>query len=84
MPPEAARNRGEKIAMTSDTKKAPDRPDESRRSFLRAGLVGATAGAVGAGAVVTPAAASESDSDKKKARYQESAHVKKYYQTNRY
>ncbi|PPD13783.1 MAG: formate dehydrogenase [Methylobacterium sp.] len=70
--------------MTSDTKKGPDRPDESRRTFLRAGLVGATATAVGAGAVATPAQATENDADKKKARYQESAHVKKYYQTNRY
>jgi hypothetical protein len=84
MPPEADRNRGENIAMTSDTKKVPDRPDESRRTFLRTGLVGATATAFGAGAIATPAAASESDSEKKKARYQETAHVKKYYQTNRY
>ncbi len=52
--------------MTRDTKKAPDRPDESRRTFLRAGLVGATATAVGAGAVATPAQASENDARRKR------------------
>ncbi len=33
---------------------------------------------------MTPAVASENDAEKKKARYQETAHVKKFYQTNRY
>lgn len=58
--------------------------DASRRNFLRVGVTGAGAAVMTAGAAVSPAAASESDADKKKARYQESAHVKKYYQTNRY
>ena len=58
--------------------------DRSRRSFLRAGLVGASVAAAGTGAAIAPAVASEGDADKKKARYQESAHVKKYYATNRY
>ncbi len=58
--------------------------DRSRRSFLRAGLVGASAAATATGAAIAPAQAAESDADKKKARYQETAHVKKYYATNRY
>ena len=58
--------------------------DRSRRSFLRAGLAGASAAAAATGAAIAPTQASESDADKKKARYQESAHVKKYYATNRY
>jgi hypothetical protein len=38
-------------------------------------------------AAVVPAVeakAAESEADKKKARYRETDHVKKYYQTNRY
>jgi hypothetical protein len=58
--------------------------DRARRSFLQAGLVGASAAAAATGAAVVPAAASESDADKKKARYRETDHVKTYYATNRY
>ena len=57
-----------------------------RRGFLR--KVGI--GTVGAGATLTtplmrPAQAdSESDHEKRKARYRETDHVKKYYRVNRY
>ena len=56
-----------------------------RRGFLR----GIGTGAVGAATVViatssSPAVAIESATDKKKVRYRESEHVKKYYETNRY
>lgn len=57
--------------------------DRSRRNFLRAGVAGAAVAGTGAAAVV-PAGAAESDADKKKARYKETDHVKKYYATNRY
>lgn len=58
--------------------------DRSRRNFLRAGLAGASVAAASTATVVAPAEAAESDADKKKARYQETDHVKKYYATNRY
>ena len=70
--------------MTTKNEKALDPAGAARRNFLRAGVAGATVAAVSVGAAVAPAAAAESDSDKKKARYQETAHVKKYYATNRY
>lgn len=70
------------MSKSKDQIQAPE--DASRRNFLRAGIAGAGAAVATVGAAVVPAAASESDADKKKARYQESAHVKKYYQTNRY
>ena len=70
------------MSKSKDQTQAPE--DASRRHFLRAGIAGAGAAVVTVGAAVAPAAASESDAEKKKARYQESAHVKKYYQTNRY
>ncbi|MCA1952764.1 MAG: formate dehydrogenase [Hyphomicrobiales bacterium] len=57
--------------------------DRSRRGFLGAGLLGATAAAGGV-AVGEAARASENDGEKKKARYKETDHVKKYYATNRY
>jgi hypothetical protein len=54
-----------------------------RREFLRVAGVGAAA------AVATPLATeasadTEKNDENRKARYQESAHVKKYYQVNRY
>lgn len=62
------------------------RPEDrmNRRGFLSAGLGTATVAATAVVAPVTQAAAAESDADKKKARYQESEHVKAYYRTNRY
>ena len=61
-----------------------DHAGASRRNFLRAGIAGASVAAASVGASVAPAQAAETDSEKKKSRYQETAHVKKYYATNRY
>jgi pantoate kinase len=65
--------------------KEDDKAKLGRRDFLRA--VGAGAGlAVSAAApLATQAAASETDAEKKKARYQaNSTDVQAYYRTNRY
>jgi hypothetical protein len=61
-------------------------PGLDRRGFLKGlskGAAGAATVAVGVG-IAEPAAAVESAADKKKTRYRESEHVKKYYATNRY
>ena len=56
----------------------------NRRGFLKS-IGGATvAGAAVAVGASGPAAAVESDADKKKARYRETEHVKAFYRTNRY
>jgi hypothetical protein len=57
-----------------------------RRDFLRKVGVGAVgAGATLATPLITPAQAdSESDQEKRKARYKETDHVKTYYRVNRY
>lgn len=55
-----------------------------RRGFLRSVGGASVAGAAVAVGSAMPAAAAESDADKKKARYQESDHVKAFYRTNRY
>jgi hypothetical protein len=57
-----------------------------RRGFLKSigtGAAGAASAAVGVSAT-TPAVAAEGAADKKKVRYRESEHVKKFYATNRY
>jgi len=58
----------------------------SRRDFLRrAGIGAAGAGATLATPLVTAARAdSETDDEKRKARYKETDHVKAYYRVNRY
>jgi len=54
-----------------------------RREFLRALGAGATAAA--ATPLAAPAKAdSETNDEKRKARYQESDHVKRFYRVNRY
>jgi hypothetical protein len=64
--------------MTSKQKTAV-----GRREFLRVASVGAAAAA--AGPLVTEARAdTENNDEKRKARYKESEHVKKFYQTARY
>lgn len=56
-----------------------------RRSFFKAlGGASAAAAAVGATVVTTPAQATENSSERTKARYKESPHVKAFYATNRY
>jgi hypothetical protein len=66
--------------------KAKSDPKLDRRGFLKGiGTGAAGAATVAAGvSVTTPAMAAESGADKKKARYRESEHVKKFYATNRY
>lgn len=73
--------KGAAIAPAS-SRERPESP--ARRHFLRASLAGASVAAASGAALVAPAVAAESDSDKKKARYQDSAHVKKFYEVNRY
>lgn len=63
----------------SDAAKAVD-----RRGFLRSIGGASIAGAAVAAGASAPAAARESDSDKRKARYRETDHVKAFYRTNRY
>lgn len=57
-----------------------------RREFLRkAGLGAVGAGATLAAPMIAPAQAdSETDDEKRKARYKETDHVKTYYRVNRY
>ena len=57
----------------------------ARRDLLRAMATGAGVAAVSAGALTTPAAAdSENNDEKRKSRYKESDHVKKFYAVNKY
>jgi hypothetical protein len=57
-----------------------------RRNFLRkVGISAVGAGATLATPLITPAQAdSETDDEKRKARYKETDHVKTYYRVNRY
>ena len=56
-----------------------------RREFLRALGGGATIAAASAAPLAATAVAdSETDQEKRKARYQETDHVKTYYRVNRY
>ena len=65
----------------------PDKkPDLDRRSFFKSlgGASAVAAVAVGVPVAATPAAASEGQSERTKARYKETDHVKTFYRTNRY
>jgi hypothetical protein len=65
--------------------KKQDNTKLGRRDFLRAMGAGAGLAATAAAPLATGAAASETDADKKKARYQaNSTDVQTYYKTNRY
>jgi hypothetical protein len=55
----------------------------ARRDVLRALAAGAGA-AAGAGPLAAGAQAADATDEKRKARYQESDHVKAYYRVNRY
>ena len=60
-----------------------DKTDVGRRDFLR--VLGAGAGAAAATAApIVSAVAAENETDKTKARYRESEHVKTFYRVNRY
>ena len=62
-----------------------DKKTVARRDFLRVLATSAgTAAAVSAAPLMTPAVAAESDQDKRKARYQETEHVKAFYRVNKY
>ena len=61
-----------------------NKPAMGRRDVLRVLAAGAGAAATGATQLATPAAAAESDQEKRKARYKETDHVKAYYRVNRY
>ena len=64
--------------------KQPDKRTVGRRDFLRVMAVGAGAAATSAVPLAGSAAVAESDQEKKKARYQETDHVKAFYRVNRY
>jgi len=56
-----------------------------RREFLRTLGAGATVAAAGSGPLAgTARADSESNDEKRKARYRETEHVKTFYRVNRY
>ena len=61
-----------------------DKSKVGRRDFLRAMGAGAGLAVTAAAPLATEAVASESDADKKKARYKETEHVKTFYRVNRY
>jgi hypothetical protein len=65
--------------------KEQDKSKVGRRDFLRAVGAGAGLAVTAAAPLATDAAASESDADKKKARYQaNSTDVQTFYKVNRY
>jgi len=64
--------------------KGKGRTEVGRRDFLRGMGLGAGAAAAASAPLVSTAIAAESDADKRKARYQETDHVKAFYQVNRY
>lgn len=55
-----------------------------RRSFFKAGGGAAVVAAATVSTGAEPALAAESDSERVKARYKETDHVKTYYRVNRY
>lgn len=62
---------------------SPEKTKVARRDVLRGLATGA--GLAAAGTIpATSAVAAETESDKKKARYRETDHVKTFYRVNRY
>jgi len=77
--------------MSSERKQKPGRSDLGRGGVARGGfgrrdfLRALGAGTVATAPFVTAAAAdTETDAEKRKARYRETEHVKTYYRVNRY
>ena len=64
--------------------KDPGATGEGRRGFLRGMGVASAAATAAVAAPIGEAEATESRSDARKARYRETDHVKRFYQTNRY
>jgi hypothetical protein len=63
----------------------PEKKTVARRDFLRVLAAGAGAAAATRAAPLTsPAAAAESDQDKRKPRYKETEHIKAFYRVNKY
>jgi hypothetical protein len=66
-------------------KKTPGRAAVGRREFLRALGAGAGVAATASAPLATAAKAdSETNDEKRKARYKETEHVKTFYRVNRY
>ena len=70
--------------MSERDKTTDGRPAIGRRAFLRVLGAGAGAAAVTAPLAGEARADNESDSERKKARYKETDHVKTFYRVNRY
>ena len=77
-------NEGLKGLMEETAMKQQDKAKVGRRDFLRAMGAGAGVAVTAAAPLATEAVASETDADRKKARYKESEHVKTFYRVNRY
>jgi hypothetical protein len=71
------------VTMSKHNKSAA-RSTMARRDVLRALAAGAGVAATSAAPLASPAAAAESEQEKRKARYKETDHVKAYYRVNRY
>jgi hypothetical protein len=72
------------MASQEETNMKTERKAVGRRDFLRA--LGAGAGVAAAAPIVATEAVAdtESNDEKRKARYKETDHVKKFYSVNRY
>jgi hypothetical protein len=64
--------------------KTSDKPAAGRREFLRVLGAGAGVAATAVPLAKSARADSETNDEKRKARYKESDHVKAYYRVNRY
>jgi hypothetical protein len=64
--------------------KEKDKTKVARRDFLRVLGAGAGVAATSAGSLSAAKADSETNDEKRKARYKESDHVKAFYRVNRY
>jgi hypothetical protein len=66
--------------------KIEDKKDRAldRRSFFRASSGAAVVAAAAIATGAEPAIAAESETERKKARYKETEHVKTFYRVNRY
>jgi hypothetical protein len=73
-----------RTAMKKEPKVTQPRPTLGRRDFLRTLGIG-TAAAAASGALTGEAHAdTETNDEKRKARYRETEHVKAFYRVNRY
>jgi hypothetical protein len=76
---------GAATTFKEDTSMKPETRKVARRDFLRTLGVGAGVAATSAGPLAGAAHAdTETNDEKRKARYRETDHVKTFYQVNRY